>query len=251
MLFDKCEIIRLSSIGSTNQYLSEILNTNTLAQGSIVTAYDQTQGKGQDNNGWESEPGKNLTVSIVLYPVFLKPELQFQLTMVVSLSVCETLDNYPLPERAQIKWPNDIYIGNRKIAGILIKNEIMGNSISCTIAGLGLNINQAGFTDNAPGAVSLRMLTNKEYDIDKILTDWHNNLAHWYERLMNKEFRKINDAYLDRFYLLNQQYEFIIRGERIEATIRGLAEYGMLLMEGTDGKQYICSLKEVVFPKNL
>jgi BirA family biotin operon repressor/biotin-[acetyl-CoA-carboxylase] ligase len=152
--------------------------------------------------------------------------------------------------RAQIKWPNDIYIGYRKVAGILIKNEIMGNSISCTIAGLGLNLNQGSFTENAPGAVSLRMLTHKEYDIDLILTEWHRNVAHWYEKLMNMESGKINDAYLARFYLLDQKSEFIIRGERIEATIRGLAEYGMLLLENTQGKQFNCSLKEVVFPKN-
>jgi BirA family transcriptional regulator, biotin operon repressor / biotin---[acetyl-CoA-carboxylase] ligase len=169
--------------------------------------------------------------------------------MVLSLAVCSTLDKFQLPTRSQIKWPNDIYLGSRKVAGILIKNEIMGNSIYSTIAGLGLNLNQDSFSIKAPGAVSLRMLTNKEYNIEKILTDWHGNLAYWYEKLWNQETGIITDAYLDRFYLLNQASEFIIRGKKTKAIIKGLAEFGMLFLEGTDGKRYECGLKEIIFPQ--
>jgi BirA family biotin operon repressor/biotin-[acetyl-CoA-carboxylase] ligase len=182
-----------------------------------------------------------------LYPGFLKPEEQFMLTKVVSLSVCSVLDNYELPSRAMIKWPNDIYINEGKIAGILINNDITGNSISQSIAGLGLNINQESFGENAPGAVSLKNLTGIEYEVKKILTEWHNSMEHWYESLMKPDFKTLDEAYLERLYRLNQPAEFIIRGKRMEATILGLAEYGMLLLKDNSGKQYICALQEVVF----
>lgn len=250
MLFQKAQIIKLESTRSTNQYISELLRTRQLDEGTVISAYSQTNGKGLEDNIWESEAGKNLTLSVVLYPTFLKPELQFQLTKVVSLAVCKTLDTYKLPLPADIKWPNDIYMGNRKIAGILIKNEISGSRISATIVGLGLNVNQEVFSKNAPGAVSLKMLTGNDFDTEKILTEWHSNLAYWYEKLMNADNRLLDKTYLERLYLLNTPAEYRIRGERKVATIKGLAEYGMLRLECSDGIEYTCSLKEVEFVNN-
>jgi BirA family biotin operon repressor/biotin-[acetyl-CoA-carboxylase] ligase len=247
MSFTDTELIELKSTESTNLYTLDLLKSRALKEGSIVYTQEQTGGKGQGNNRWESEPGKNLTATIVLYPGFLKPEEQFMLTKVVSLSVCSVLDNYELPSRAMIKWPNDIYINEGKIAGILINNDITGNSISQSIAGLGLNINQESFGENAPGAVSLKNLTGIEYEVKKILTEWHNSMEHWYESLMKPDFKTLDEAYLERLYRLNQPAEFIIRGKRMEATILGLAEYGMLLLKDNSGKQYICALQEVVF----
>ncbi|MFH1121403.1 MAG: biotin--[acetyl-CoA-carboxylase] ligase [Bacteroidota bacterium] len=247
MIFKNFEIIKLGSTGSTNQYASDLLNTRELGEGSVIVAYAQTQGKGQESNIWESEPGKNLTATILLYPSFLKPEYQFQLTKVISLSVCTTLDRLNLPFQSMIKWPNDIYLNSRKTAGILIKNEISGNCISGSIAGLGLNINQETFSAGAPGATSLRLVSGKLYDPDEILTDWHINVAFWYENLKNGETSILDEAYLKRMYLLNQPSVFIIRGEKMTATIKGLAEYGMLLLEGNNGKKIKCSLKEVIF----
>lgn len=247
MIFENSEFIRLDSTGSTNQYMTDLLKTGNLAEGSVVCSKAQTNGKGQEGNTWESEPGKNLTATIVLYPRFLKPEFQFQLTRIISLSVCSVLDKLSLPYRSMIKWPNDIYIDNRKVAGILIKNEISGNSISGSIAGLGLNVNQNSFTSSITGAVSLLMLTGKQYDLEDILTDWHSSVAYWYEMLVKGNNKIIESTYLERMYLLNQPSEFIVRGEKMTATIRGLAEYGMLLLEGSNGSFYKCSLKEVVF----
>jgi len=230
--------------------MTDLLKTGNLAEGSVVCSKAQTNGKGQEGNTWESEAGKNLTATIVLYPGFLKPEFQFQLTRIISLSVCSVLDKLSLPYRSMIKWPNDIYIDKQKVAGILIKNEISGNSISGSIAGLGLNVNQNSFPASITGAVSLFMLTGKQYDLDDILTDWHSSVAYWYGKLADGNGAIIENAYLERMYLLNKPSEFTIRGEKMTATIRGLAEYGMLLLEGSDGSFYKCSLKEVVFGSN-
>ncbi|MBK6962374.1 MAG: biotin--[acetyl-CoA-carboxylase] ligase [Bacteroidales bacterium] len=247
MPFSQAELILLQSTESTNQFVLNLIKTRPLGEGSIVYTQSQTQGKGQGNNRWESEPGKNLTATIVLYPDFLKPEHQFMLTKVVSMSVCSLLDNYSLPARAMIKWPNDIYVNHNKIAGILINNEISGNTISMTIAGLGLNINQESFSKNAPGAISLKMLTGNEFDLNMILTEWHSNMEQWYKKLMDADFNSLDAAYLERLYCLNQPAEYIIRGEKMEATILGLAEYGMLLLNDNNGRQFKCGLQEVVF----
>ncbi|NTW23273.1 MAG: biotin--[acetyl-CoA-carboxylase] ligase [Lentimicrobium sp.] len=247
MTFDNSEFIFLDSTESTNLYALELLKSRRLNDGSVIVAHTQTRGKGQENNQWESTPGKNLTATIVFYPAFLSPERQFQLTKVISLSVCTLIDKLILPKKSLIKWPNDIYVSHHKIAGILINNEITGNRISCSIAGLGLNINQESFSINAPLAISLKMITGKEYILNDILTDWHKNVIYWYEKLLNPVTSQLDDAYLERLYLLNQPAEYEIRGERMTATIRGLAEYGMLLLENKNGKQYKCALKEIVF----
>ena len=249
MPFKNSELIKLKSTESTNLYAMNILKSNALAEGSVVLTHSQTQGKGQGVNRWESEPGKNLTATIILYPGFLKPEDQFMLTRVVSLSVCSVLDKYEMPSRAMIKWPNDIYINQRKIAGILINNEITGTCISTTIAGVGLNINQESFSENAPGATSMKILTGIAYDLEKILSEWHESLEFWYKKLINSEFTTLEEKYLERMYLLNQPASYIIKGNQMEATIIGLAEYGMLMLKDNSGKQYICALQEVVFVK--
>lgn len=246
-MFPDSKIIELASVGSTNDYLSGILTASDLPEGSVVYAIAQPHGKGQAENKWESEPGKNLTASVVLYPHFLAPENQFFLTMVISLSVCTTLDALQLPEPPMIKWPNDIYLGPGKVAGILIKNDLIGNLISSTIAGIGLNINQLNFSSAIPNAVSLKMRTGRDYPVRDILTNWHNSLEYWYEILEKGEKDVIQKAYLDRLYLLNKTAWFNIRGEKVQAVIRGIAQYGMLHLTGEHNEEYICDLKEIVF----
>jgi len=247
MKFIDSKIIELESVDSTNEYLTMLLLSSTLPEGSVVFAHQQNRGKGQSDNIWESEPGKNLTASVVLYPHFLKPEYQFFLTMVVSLAVCSALDELQLPDKAMIKWPNDIYLGHRKVAGILIKNDLMGNLISTTIAGLGLNINQLSFSENAPNAVSLKMVTGQDYQIPDLLTECHHSLAFWYAKLERGETSAIEKAYLSRLYLLNESAWFEIKGSKVKAVIKGLAKFGMLHLSGDLGGEYICDLKEIRF----
>lgn len=247
MKFTDSQIIELESVDSTNKYLSNLLNSKTLPEGSVVWAHAQSHGQGQSDNVWESEPGKNLTASFVLYPHFLEPEYQFFLTMIISLSVCTALDKLQLPASAMIKWPNDIYLNRQKVAGILIKNDLIGNRISKTIAGIGLNINQLSFNDTIPDAVSLRMITGKDYNVADLLTECHDSMAFWYTKLMKGETGSLEKAYLSRLYLLNEPAWFEIKGKKVEAVIGGLAAYGMLRLTGNQGEEYICDLKEIKF----
>lgn len=161
-------IIRLDNVDSTNTYLSGIASNSP--HGTCVLADRQSTGRGQRGNTWESEPGKNLTFSVLLRPDGLHASQQFRISQAVSLAITDTLDGF-LPEgiEAKVKWPNDIYVGNRKICGILIENTLCGAAIQHSIIGIGLNINQRDFLSDAPNPVSLYQLTRKDTCINDIL----------------------------------------------------------------------------------
>ena len=146
---------------STNTLLKELLAKGEWPKGErfLYTAF-QTAGRGQAGNGWESEEGKNLLRSILLPP---KKEL-FDLNVLTAVAVQRLLG-----EGFTIKWPNDIYYGDKKVAGILIENAIIGNEIKYSIAGIGLNVNQTTFLSSAPNPVSLKQISGKETDIDALM----------------------------------------------------------------------------------
>jgi len=240
-------LIELRETTSTNDYMEMLLSSSNPEEGSVVCALFQTSGKGQENNRWESEAGRNILATAVLYPHFLRPDQQFFLTIVVSLSVCTLISKTEPALQPKIKWPNDIYLNNRKIAGILIKNALSGDSIQHTITGLGMNINQTRFSANAPLAVSLSEITGKKYHIPTLLTNWHESLMWWYNQLRENRLSMLEAEYLGRLYLIHQPAAFIIRGKRLTATIAGIGEFGKLRMVGEDGTEYLCDLKEVIF----
>ena len=236
-------------VDSTNARAVELLQTQKLPQGTVVYTNAQTAGVGLGENKWLSEPGKNITASVVLYPVFLPAEEQFKLTMVISVSVCNLLESLDSLFKPMIKWPNDIYLNHRKVAGMLIKNNISGNTIAQSIAGLGLNVNQTEFDSSAPLAVSLTMINGKQYKIIDLLTKWHTALDHTYHLLKSGKEDDLEQAYLKRFYRFNQWANYTILGEHLRARITGIGEYGMLQLTGEDDRKFSCGLKEVVFER--
>ena len=151
----------ISSTYSTNTLMKELLARGEWLEGErfLYTAF-QTAGRGQAGNGWESEEGKNLLCSILLPP---KKEL-FDLNVLTAVAVQRLLG-----EGFTIKWPNDIYWGDKKVAGILIENAILGNEVKYSIAGIGLNVNQTTFLSSAPNPVSLKLISGKETDIDALM----------------------------------------------------------------------------------
>lgn len=152
--------IHLSEIPSTNTYAKEQARA-LLEAGEMpvcIRAYRQTGGRGQRGNSWESAPGKNLTISILTVPEGLRPAQQFSISEAVALGVCDLLAHYDID--ARVKWPNDIYVGHEKIAGILIEHSLMGMGFQYTVAGIGLNVNQQTFLSDAPNPVSMAQITH-------------------------------------------------------------------------------------------
>jgi len=216
-------------------------------EGTVVTATEQTHGKGLDKNVWESEPGRNLTFSVLLKPVFLKAEQQFYLNKVVSLAVLDYIKQIVTQETVKIKWPNDVYISNGKVAGILINNTISGSSLLYSVVGIGININQEKFTGIAANPVSLIHWTKKALDRNECLTEMLRCLAERYRDLSLGNLYKINSDYLSSLYRLNEIHLFRYKNEIITAKITGLAEFGHLQLT-IEGKGKIeCDLKEIEF----
>ena len=160
-------LIHISETNSTNNYLQSLCSKQKVEELTVVVADFQTSGRGQRGNSWESDSGKNLLFSIVIFPEFLEARRQFLISQIISLAIKEELDTYTTD--ISIKWPNDIYWKEKKICGILIENDLMGRNISQSIAGIGININQETFHSFAPNPVSLRQITGKEFDLFEIL----------------------------------------------------------------------------------
>lgn len=161
-------IIRLSVVDSTNIYTSKLLSQSGIKPWTVVVADSQKSGKGQRGNSWESEFGKNLLCSIALFPEDLKVLEQFKISMAASLAVCDALADYGI--EANVKWPNDILVGGRKVAGILIENQIINERISSSVVGIGLNVNQQSFSPYPWPATSMKQqLKSQDIDVEGLL----------------------------------------------------------------------------------
>lgn len=242
------KILSFERLDSTNSKARELIREQYLPEGTIIKAHAQEAGRGYSSNSWESAPGKNITASWILRPEFLEPQLQFRLTQILSLALKETVAGLLPPNHSiTIKWPNDIYVGNQKIAGILVENTIMGAKIKEAICGIGLNVNQVQFLSDAPNPVSLKILTHKDYDINELIVVVSEKINYWYSCLQTQQFKKIDTAYHASLFRLKQICAFESEGKFFKGTIAGTDPYGRLQIKTSDGKTEIFDFKEVKF----
>ena len=238
-------IVRLEVTDSTNNYANSQIRENRLSEGTVFLAYEQTSGRGQQSNTWESAPGENLLFSIVLFPYFLEIRRQFMISKVVALGIYKALNKYV--DSLKIKWPNDIYAGNRKLGGILIENSIMSGLLKSSIVGIGLNVNQTIFYSNAPNPVSLKMLTNQHYDREVILAEILSEINWYYALLRNGEEEIIDREFISALYRINEKHFFKAEDLVFEGEILGVNEIGQLLIRKNDGEVLEFHFKEVEF----
>ncbi len=156
--------VELSEVDSSNNYAMRQVQADLAEHGTTVFASYQNQGKGQRGKSWNAAAGENIMMSCILEPSFLLVDNQFFLNIVVSLG-CYDFFNINAIDKTSIKWPNDIYWGDRKAGGILIENVLQGNVWRFSIAGMGLNINQTTYPADVPNPVSLKQITGKRYDV--------------------------------------------------------------------------------------
>ena len=235
------KITHFKTLESTNQYLQNLLNEGIDIVDNIVVTDFQTSGKGQGKNVWESEDGKNLLFSIALDMSFLKAENQFILTQIVSVTMINVLKNYLPEESLFIKWPNDIYFNDKKIAGILIKNEIKGMMMGTSIIGIGLNVNQTSFDDNLPNPISMKMITGKDFDLDELLSAISYQLS-----TVNSQQSTVN-SYTDKLYRYKQWASYEHEGSVKEMMIIGYDQFGRLILKEKNDREVVCDLKEIYF----
>ncbi|MCX6231531.1 MAG: biotin--[acetyl-CoA-carboxylase] ligase [Bacteroidetes bacterium] len=246
-LFSENHIIRLKSITSTNDYASGLVKSNNPAEGTVIWANSQTAGKGQKGNSWESEADKNLTFSFILHPVLINPSEQFLLNKAISLGITDYLKTKINTLAVKIKWPNDIYAGEKKIAGILIENEILGNTLETAIVGIGLNINQLKFSDKIPNPTSLALITGMESDLQHVLFQVLYKIQDRIINFYNNDIESINDDYLNDLLYFKIYKKYYYNNREIEAMIMDVSEFGELILRTKEEEVIKCSFKEIVF----
>lgn len=243
----KPQIIRFDALGSTNDHAADLARKgpSVVAEGTCVWALEQTHGRGRHGAVWESEPGKNLTFSVIYYPAFLTSDTQFLLSSAVALGIADSLK--PYVAGVSVKWPNDIYVGDRKIAGILIEHSVSGKALSHTIVGIGLNVNQTTFLSDAPNPVSLKQVTGREHDLWLILNVLLTSLESRYRQLEDGDAESIRAEYHTMLYQLHRYRPYVICGKPVTAQITGVTPEGRLHLETKDGTLFLCGTKEVAF----
>lgn len=238
-------IIRLETCDSTNTEAQKLLRGLNVSEGTIVTAFRQINGRGRRGTFWEAEPGSNLTFSIILFPSFISFEQQFYLSMCAALGITDALFE-EVGEMLKIKWPNDIYIGNKKLGGILIENQWQGEVLKNSVMGIGLNINQTLF--ETPEAISLKILNNKEYNNDDLLLTIAECIDERYRMLRIGDFYSLKKDYLNLLYGLGVHGRFreIISGNYFEGVIRDINDSGYLILD-INGVQRQFAVNELQF----
>jgi BirA family biotin operon repressor/biotin-[acetyl-CoA-carboxylase] ligase len=242
-LFLGKNVVYVPQCHSTNTLAAEACQKEEVAEGTIVITDDQVKGRGQRGNIWESEPGKNLTFSIVLRPVFLSVKDQFQISRAVSLAVADYLVAKGLHD-VRVKWPNDVVSGQKKICGILIENHLSGSAINYAIAGIGININQEVFKN--PAAGSLRQITGREYRLPDELETLIGYLEARYLELKQRTGDHLREHYRQRLYRRGASHRFRAGQDEFDGVIVDVDEIGRLRIRVED-RERVFGVKEVEF----
>jgi len=241
-------IIQLGPIDSTNEYLIKQFNDKAeLVHGEVFVSQEQLVGKGQGSNLWESEPGKNLTFSIFLLPSFLQADEQFYLNMAISLGVYDFVSGIVKENSVNLKWPNDIYVDNKKVGGILISHSISGLDFLYTIVGIGLNINQNKFISDAPNPASLSQFLEEELDLEICLKQLLSNINGRFQQLEDKKNELIKTDYLNALLGYKVWRNYIYNSQKIMAKIIGISRYGTLQLIDDQDERFECDFKEIEF----
>lgn len=239
-------LIVLDQVPSTNDYLKNLLSNITPSpEGTAIMALEQTAGKGQRGSVWLSEARKNLTFSFLLYPTQLSPMQSFELNMLISIGIFNWVSKHS--QQVKIKWPNDIYINNKKIGGVLIENQLSHKAIKSSVVGIGINLNQASFpAEIQERASSLLLACGQSFDIKQTCLDLLHSIMETYSSLNALPTAILLEKYNDLLYQKDIAAPYEIHGQLQECTLRGVDAHGHLLLETNSGLQSF-DLKEVRF----
>ena len=230
---------------STNTLLFELAQKTSLPEGTLLITNNQILGRGQRGNSWEAEPGMNLTFSLLLNPHFLSSQEQFYLTIAISLGIHDFLSSR-LSGSLKIKWPNDLMVDERKIAGILIENSLMGESIQQSVVGIGLNVNQEVFSH--PSATSMIVEAGTEYSLPIELNLLLERLESRYIQLRSGNVAALKADYLKNLFRIGETHEFVSNDERFIGRVEGIDTIGKLKVCVNQTERSF-GLKEISFLK--
>ena len=250
----RTDIIWIERVDSTNEevkrHISDIDNL------SVLSAFEQTSGRGQRGNTWSSKAGENLLFSIVvkfgqdgIEP--LQAYDQFVISEIAALSVVDLLAINDI--EARVKWPNDIYAGTEKICGILIENSLSGSELSHSIIGIGLNVNQTEFDPTLPNPTSMQIISGEHYDIHGILEQFTDIFKDYLDRYCHIKggYGRLRKLYLAQMWRKDEPSTFIDHTSEqpaeFKGTIRGLSDVGHMLIENEEGELREFAFKEISY----
>lgn len=242
------EWLRPESTPSTNSYLTSHPERSQLPHGTVCATRCQSAGRGQRGNKWESAPGLNVTLSVLLRPRRMHVRGQFAISEAVALAVTDLLCRYLAPAQVRIKWPNDIYVGDRKICGILIECALSGREILHAVAGIGVNVNQRIFRSDAPNPVSVVNLSGEENSVEALGRDIAARVAAMLPLLATSAGRDIiHERYLGEMWRREGYYPYLeaATGRRIMARISQVDPTGHITLDMADGSRKVYAFKEV------
>ncbi len=238
--------LHFPSLPSTNAYAVELISKNKPSEGTVIAAARQQDGRGQMGSSWHSEAGKNITLSIILYPGFLVPRQQFLLGQAICLSMLDVISPY-VQGGLSIKWPNDLYIGAEKLGGLLIQNNLSKQLIQHSVAGIGLNINQTRFPAQLPNPTSLALQTGKAYPLEPLIAVLCQAVERRYLQLRQGKYAEIRQAYVHQLYRFGEEHLFERPdGNIFSGTIVGVTESGKLRVQHRQGEEAF-GIKEIHF----
>lgn len=241
------KIIYIESTDSTNEYAKEYCKTNHIYDETIFFTNNQLKGKGTNNNIWISEPFKNLTLSIVLHPIDLEIENFFYLNMSISLAIKDFIQNLTT-EKVKIKWPNDIFIKNKKISGILIENILQGNHFVQSICGVGININQTNIEEIIPYSCSLKNITGTDYSIENLIIILQKEINIYYSLLKEKKYNQIKKEFINCLLNFNTYKNYkTLNNTMLNAKIIDVSSFGDLIMIDNNNNKQQFGFKEISF----
>ena len=245
-LFVGQNLVTLTEVDSTNNFLKQALaNSTPLTDGTVIMAESQYAGRGQQQNKWHSQPGKNLTFSILLKPTFLPVTQQFNLNLAISVGIINALTRV-LGTGVKIKWPNDVYFNDKKLGGVLIENMIQGQFIKNSIIGIGLNVNQTEFAEWVPNPTSVKQILQKDYDLKILLSDICACIEAAYLQLKAGNIAPLKALFMQNLYWRDELRPFKTTEGIFDGIIKNVTSTGQLAVSiGNDMRLY--SFKEIEF----
>ncbi|MFM1877066.1 MAG: hypothetical protein RL266_2803 [Bacteroidota bacterium] len=245
-LFIGSTVIRLERVDSSNNYARALIRDKMPIEGTLVLADEQLEGRGQRSNKWYSEPELNFTGSYILRPAFLAAKDQFMLSASVALAVLDLISEILQEETVKIKWPNDVLVNGKKIAGILIENSLRGNNLDNSIVGIGINVNQTGFAEGL-NATSLKATSNKEFDLDELISVLNSKLEKRYLQLRQGQHQPILSQFNQNLFGFDEEKMLTVNGNEGIFRILGARPSGELQLEDPNGRNSLHQHHEIVW----
>ena len=242
MNFSSITPIWLEETDSTNSEATRLLKHQILPEGTCICARFQREGKGQRSNNWLSRPGENLLASFILYPPDQNASQPFLLSKAVAIAVQRTLQAFT-QSKPEIKWPNDLLLDGKKIAGILIENQWSGSRWQSSIVGIGINVNQTEFA--IPHATSLESLNGQKTEVEAILNQLQLELSDWYQSYCNRDFTTISQEYHANLFGRHEPRRYTNQTGSFDALVKSVLDDGKIELEIANGTVQAYALSEI------